>query len=96
MYRCSNFADHRERFNMKKIAESLIAFLGKGEAVLREKVLKRDGAVTVYPSSVHAAGYAAVFLCRDDESRFLVVAAAGMRDTPEGFEGEKIALASSP
>ena len=78
---------------MNKIAESVTAFLGKGEAILREKILERDGAVTVYPASVHAVGNAAVFLCRDGEGRFLVVTAAGKRDLPEGFSGTEIRLA---
>ena len=78
---------------MKQIAESLTAFLGKGEAVLKEKVLKSSGSVTVYPDSLHTCGKAVILMCRDDEKKYLLTIAAGERDIPEGFEGEKIILA---
>ena len=77
---------------MKQIAESLTAYLGKGEAVLKDRVLKSSGAVTVYADSVHCIGNAAVLMCRDDEQKFLLVVAAGKRDLPAGFEGETVAL----
>ena len=77
---------------MKQIAESLIAYLGKGEALLRDKVLKNSGNVKVYPESVHACGNAAVLMCRDDEKKYLLIVAAGDRDLPAGFEGAKLAL----
>ncbi len=78
---------------MKQIAESLIAYLGKGEAVLKDKVLKSSGGVTVYADSVHAVGNAAVLMCRDAEKKFLLTVAAGKKDLPGGFEGETVALA---
>ena len=77
---------------MKKIAESLTAFLGKGECALKENVLKVSGNVTVYPASVHALGKAAVLMCRDDRQKYLMVVAAGDKDIPAGFEGEKTVL----
>ena len=77
---------------MKKIAESLTAYLGKSEAVLREKVLKNSGEVKVYTDSVHAVGNAVVMMCRDDEKKYLLITAAGDRDLPAGFEGEKMVL----
>lgn len=77
---------------MKQIAASLTAFLGKGEAVLRENVLKNSGKISVYPDSIHAIGNAAVFMCRDDEKKYLVVTAAGKRDIPAGFEGDELLL----
>ena len=77
---------------MKQIAESLIAYLGKGEAILREKVLASSGDITVYPASIHAVANAAVLMCRDNAGKFLLVTAAGKRDIPQGFEGDEIAL----
>ena len=80
---------------MKQIAESLIAALGKGEAALKAAVLKSSGNVTVYADSVHAVGNAAVLMCRDDEKKYLLTVAAGDRDIPAGFEGEKMVLAGN-
>ncbi|MBE6357871.1 MAG: hypothetical protein E7057_01315 [Lentisphaerae bacterium] len=77
---------------MKQIAESLTAYLGKDEAQLKSQVLKSSGNVTVYADSVHALGKAAVLMCRDDEKKYLLIVAAGEKDIPAGFEGEKIAL----
>ena len=77
---------------MKQIAESLLPFLGKGEALLREKVLKASGNAVVYVDSIHAVGKAAVFMCRDDEKKYLFTVAAGDRDLPAGFEGERVSL----
>jgi hypothetical protein len=52
---------YQERYDMKQIAESLLPFLGKGEALLRENVLKASGNAVVYVDSIHAVGKAAVF-----------------------------------
>ncbi|MBR7121429.1 MAG: hypothetical protein IKC94_04225 [Lentisphaeria bacterium] len=79
---------------MKQIAESLTAYLGKGEAVLKEKVLKSSGNVTVYGDSVHAVGNAVVMMCRDEKQKFLLITAAGTKDMPAGFEGETFTLAA--
>ena len=78
---------------MKQIAESLLSLLGKSESELREKVLQKSGMAEVYTSSIHVCGNAAVFMCRDDEKKYLFVVAAGDKDIPAGFEGEKIVLA---
>ena len=77
---------------MKKIAESLTAFLGKGGCALKENVLKNSGSVTVYPDSIHALGNAAVLMCRDDRQKYLLITAAGQKDIPAGFEGETVIL----
>ena len=77
---------------MKQIAESLTAYLGKDEAQLKSQVLKNSGNVTVYTDSVHTVGNAAVLMCRDDEKKYLLIVAAGEKDIPAGFEGEKLVL----
>ncbi|MBQ4329951.1 MAG: hypothetical protein IJC27_09525 [Lentisphaeria bacterium] len=78
---------------MKQIAESLLPLLGRSDAVLKEKMMLESGTVKVYADSVHTCGKAVVYMCRDDEKKYLFVVAAGDKDIPAGFEGEKIVLA---
>ena len=73
---------------MNQIAESLLALLGKDESVLREKVLQKSGTAEVYISSIHTCGKAAVFMCRDEEKKYLLLDVAAVGENGEVGEYE--------
>ena len=78
---------------MKKIAESVLALIGKDECAIKSAMVKNDNGIAIYPDSVHKLGNAAVMMGRDDEKRFIIVVADCAKDMPGYFEGETIALA---
>ena len=78
---------------MKKIAESVLALIGKDECAIKSAMVKNDNGISIYPDSVHKLGNAVVMMGRDDEKRFVIVVANCSKDMPAYFEGETVALA---
>ena len=77
---------------MKKIAESVLCQLDRGEKDIRSKMLMSNGDTEIYPDSVHKSGNNVVMLGRNSEKRFLLVVASNKAKMPEGFAGEVIEL----
>ena len=77
---------------MKKIAESVLCSLDRGEKDLRSKIVLNSGDIEIYPDSIHKLGSNAVMLGRDSEKRFLLVVASNGAKMPDGFAGERLEL----
>ena len=61
---------------------------------LLEALLAKNVPARVYPSSVHNLNSAVIALARDEQKRFLLVAADSAAHLPEGFAGEAFELAN--
>ena len=77
---------------MKKIAESVLCHLDRGEKDIRSKMLMISGDTEIYPDSVHKSGNNVVMLGRNSEKRFILVVASNKAKMPAGFAGEVIEL----
>ena len=77
---------------MKKIAESVLCLLDRGEKDIRSKMLMSSGEAEIYPDSVHKSGNNVIMLGRNSEKRFLLVVVSNKAKMPAGFAGEVIEL----
>ena len=91
---CLNFNTYVIRKKkMKKIAESVLAVVGKDLESIKKAMCLKSGEIEIYPASVHKLGDAAVMMGRDSAKRFLLVVAYSAKTVPAGFAGETLALA---
>ncbi len=77
---------------MNRILSDALKSLKMDESALRSSLVKCDGGVEVYATSIHKLGVAVVMMARDAKERFVLVVSDCKNTMPSGFEGETIAL----
>lgn len=73
---------------MKKIADSVLCHLDRGERDIRSRMVMVSGDNEVYPDSVHVCGGNAFMIVRNSEKRYLLIVASNAAKMPQGFSGE--------